>query len=196
MPASAATTRVTESSRVRLAPQQPERHLRAVPNSAPSSAPTLNPPAVPEEGVRLRSVARPRFGAAPRPAEGSPRSVSSDPHTGLEPAPPPNVFIQKLALIAYEVLEGRRSIGQLGAWITPEVAADLRARRALRMERECLTGDRRQRVASPGRAHSSRPAPEVVESTVVLHSEPRSTAVALRFEQRGQRWRATHLTVL
>ncbi|WP_306455212.1 Rv3235 family protein [Leucobacter musarum] len=70
------------------------------------------------------------------------------------------------------------------------------SRRALRAERECITRDRRRRVAVPGPAHLCRPLPLVIEASVVLHLDSRSTVVALRFEHREDRWRATDITVL
>lgn len=110
--------------------------------------------------------------------------------------PPEIVTIQKLALYAFEALEGSRSIAQLGGWITREVAAVLLERRAARTERRTLYRDARRVTACPGPAHIDRPLPHIVEATVVLYAEPRSRSVALRFEHNGSRWRATDLTVL
>ena len=111
-------------------------------------------------------------------------------------APPAAAFVQRLAVYAFEVLEGVRSVAQFGGWITPEVAAAFKARRALRAERESLMRDRRRRTATPGRAHLTFPLPHIIEATVVLHTEVRSTVVAIRLEHARDRWRATDITVL
>ncbi|MEJ6488255.1 Rv3235 family protein [Leucobacter sp. USCH14] len=111
-------------------------------------------------------------------------------------APPPDAFVQRLAVYAFEVLEGVRSVAQFGGWITPEVAAAFRARRALRAERESLMRDRRRRTATPGRAHLTSPLPHIIEATVVLHTDVKSHVVAIRLEHLRDRWRATDITVL
>ncbi|RGE19500.1 hypothetical protein D1J51_11545 [Leucobacter sp. wl10] len=119
-----------------------------------------------------------------------------DTGTGTDIPGPSTATIQKLALYAFEVLEGSRSIAQLGGWITREVASALLERRAVRTERRTLYRDARRVVACPGPAHIDRPLPHILEATVVLYAEPRSRSVALRFEHSGDRWRATDLTVL
>ncbi|MFV0434463.1 MAG: Rv3235 family protein [Leucobacter sp.] len=104
--------------------------------------------------------------------------------------------IQRLALYAFEVLEGIRSVAHLGSWITPEVACALAERRAARTERRSAYRDERRTVPTPGRTHVSRPRPDVLEATVVLHALSRATSVVLRFEYLRERWRATVLHVL
>ncbi|WP_053387130.1 Rv3235 family protein [Leucobacter japonicus] len=151
------------------------RHLHAVP--APAATPSA---------IRPRHTAQPAKPLAAR--------IPSQPDQA--PEAPPAAIVQKLALFAFEVLEGMRSASQIATWITPGVVAALQSRRALRAERECVTRDRRRRVAVPGPAHLCRPLPQVVEASVVLHLDSRSTAVALRFEHRDDRWRATDITVL
>lgn len=112
------------------------------------------------------------------------------------PLPPPAASIQRLALYAFEALEGMRAVSQLAGTITPEVARDLQERRLARTERRTLYGDQRRIVAIPGPVHMSRPHLEAVEAAVVLHARGRTTAVALRLEPSAGRWRATSLTVL
>lgn len=112
------------------------------------------------------------------------------------PLPPPETAIQRLALYAFEAIEGTRSISQLAGTVTPEVVRELQARRSLRVERRTLIHDQRRIVALPGPAHTSRPHPEIVEAAVVLHARGRTSVVALRLERNAERWRATELTVL
>lgn len=154
------------------------------------------------DGLR---AARARPSPDPRPDRAEDRA--RDPRRGLgrvafdssesDDLPPPDArVIQKLALYAFEVLEGARSATQLGTWILPDVAAQLTERRARRVEQRTLCKDSRRVISVPGPVHIGRPAPDVVEATVVLHAEPRSTPVALRFEYLRERWRVTELTVL
>lgn len=165
----------------------------------------LAPDAQDESGTGDESAAEKEPGADDRPAPRPRRSLNPWQAVGVvafdsstsDDRPPPDVrTIQKLALYAFEVLEGARSAAQLGPWLLPDAAAQLDERRARRVERRTLCKDRRRVLATPGPAHIDRPAPNVVEATVVLHADPRSTPVALRFEYLGRRWRITDLTVL
>lgn len=111
------------------------------------------------------------------------------------PAPEPKV-IQKLALYAFEALEGVRSIAQLGSWVTPAVTTALVSRRAARTERRTLYSDNRRVVATPGPVHIDRPLPHVIEAALVLHAVPRTLPVAMRLEFRNRQWQITELVVM
>lgn len=111
------------------------------------------------------------------------------------PAPDLNIVIL-LAVYSYEILDGSRAVSQLGGWITREVAEHLTERRAARTERRTLTRDDRRAVPVPGPVHLSRPSLLVTEVTIVLRTDVRATAVAMRLEYLRERWRATNLTVL
>ncbi|MBK0422379.1 hypothetical protein JD292_09865 [Leucobacter sp. CSA2] len=162
-------------------------HLRPVadpPPLAPSPPPLRPvPPLPPDPGDAADAGAH-----AQEPAEAW---EAQDPL----PEPPGAGTLRTLALIAFEALEGVRAIAQLGPWITTGVAQQLRERRAARTELRTLTRDARRTVARPGRAHAVRDG-GVIEAVVVLHAEARATAVALRLEVVGGRWRATDLVVL
>lgn len=180
MPATARSRAFDDPLEAVLAPSPrpgAPRHLHAVPAPAPASA---------------KSAPCPRQATQPV----TPLAAHVPPQQAQAPETPPAAIVQKLALFAFEVLEGMRSASQMAMWITPGVVAALQSRRALRAERECVTRDRRRRVAVPGPAHLCRPVPHVIEASVVLHLDSRSTVVALRFEHREERWRATDITVL
>lgn len=187
MPRSAALTAARSPQPLRVAPAQSvptfeeARPLTAVPALPPE--PPRSPGSRSERHLRLvedEVPVHPSFGRL----------------TSADIPPPATRLIQKLALFAFEALEGSRAVAQLGGWVTPEVVQQLRERRAARTERRTLYGDERRIVATPGRAHIGQPLPHIVEATVVLYAEPRTRAVALRFEHVSGRWRATDLTVL
>ncbi|WP_157502285.1 Rv3235 family protein [Leucobacter celer] len=161
--------------------------------SARSSAPILRPVAAVPARSALPGL--PVLRAVPHPDRYLDQAAF-DSSTDTDVPPPAVMTIQKLALYAFEALEGSRSVAQLGGWITREVAAALLERRAARTERRTLYRDARRVVACPGPAHIDRPLPHIIEATVVLYAEPRSRSVALRLEHNGSRWRATDLTVL
>lgn len=112
------------------------------------------------------------------------------------PEPPSEAAIQRLALLAFEVIEGDRPVAQLGNLVSPRVIEELRRRRTARIERRTLLDDRRRTVPRPGKPHSYRPSSLAFESAVVLQAEARAVAVALRFEISRGRWQIVHLTVL
>ncbi|WP_449283071.1 Rv3235 family protein [Leucobacter sp.] len=165
----------------------PLQRRTALPSASPA----------PPHAARARSTAPglPPLRAVPHPERYLDRAAF-DSTTDTDVPPPEIMTIQKLALYAFEALEGSRSVAQLGGWITREVATALLERRAARTERRTLYRDARRIVACPGPAHIDRPLPHVIEATVVLYAEPRSRSVALRLEHNGSRWRATELTVL
>ena len=129
---------------------------------------------------------------APKPLRAA--EISRSPVPDI-PAPDLNI-VRLLAVYSFEILDGSRAVSQLGGWITREVAEHLTQRRAARTERRTLTRDDRRTVPIPGPVHLSRPSPMVIEVTIVLRTEVRATAVAMRLEYLRERWRATNLTVL
>lgn len=164
-----------------------------MPLHSASSSPSFGSPSIePHDGS---ADARPRRHLHAVPAPRSPRAVV--PLRAVPDIPPPDLnVVRRLAVYSYEVLDGTRAVAQLGGWITREVAEQLSTRRAARTERRTLYRDNRRSVPTPGPVHLSRPAPLVTEVTIVLRTEVRSTAVAMRLEFVRDRWRATELTVL
>lgn len=112
------------------------------------------------------------------------------------PSPPPDAAVQRLALYAFEAVEGVRSISGLGRLISPAAIGELQVQRRARTEQRSLYGDTRRVVPTPGPAHVSRPQPLVVEAVVVLRAAARSVAVAIKLEFTFNRWQATQVTVL
>lgn len=105
-------------------------------------------------------------------------------------------LIGTIAIFAFEAVEGTRHVGQLGRWITAEVAGHLSEYRALILERRSLYQDNRRIVPTVRRVRADQPSFRVAEASVVLNAEGRSRAVALRFEGTRGRWQATSITVL
>lgn len=120
----------------------------------------------------------------------SPRQITP------EIPPPPETAIQKLALYAFEAVEGIRQVAALGRTISPSVIEELQAQRHARIEQRSLHKDSRRVVATPGPAHLSRVSDQKIEGVVVLQAAPRATAVTFTLEFSRARWQATQLTVL
>lgn len=109
---------------------------------------------------------------------------------------PTDRFVRALATHAFEVVEGLRSISQLGTSVSVGAARQLALQRTAMREKRHLYRDARQCAASPGRMHLCRPLQHVAEASVVLHTERRSYAVALRLEWVRGRWRASEVHVM
>lgn len=152
----------------------PRRRLRAV-ESRPADPEPGQPADAPLAGT-ANPVTRPR----PGPAQ-----------ERLEPG-----IIGKIAVFAFEAVEGTRQVGQLGRWITGRVASELSVLRAMNVERRSLFHDHRRIVPAVLRVRTTEPVPLVTEASVVLSTPSRTRAVALRFEVFRGRWQATSITVL
>lgn len=114
-----------------------------------------------------------------------------------EKAPEPSArFVRALATHAFEAVEGTRSITQLGAALSVGAARQLVLQRNALREGRQAHRDQRTCVPHPGRMRLCRVLPSVAEATVVLHTEHRSHAVALRLEWVHGRWRASEVYVL
>lgn len=159
----------TRSESARRLPVEP--HLRLVP-----------PP------PRLRAVDPPLDRAIPPPVA----LVAESP--GYPPLE--HSLIGRIAVAAYEIVEGVRQVSQLARWITPGVAAQLSTVRALNIERRSFNRDSRRVVPTAQSVHSSSPTPGTIEATVLLNTPRRTRAAALRFEFRRGGWRASYLAVI
>lgn len=105
-------------------------------------------------------------------------------------------FVRALATHAFEAVEGLRSIAQLGAALSVGAARQLALQRNALRERRQAYRDQRRCVPSPGRMRLCRILPCIAEAAVVLHTEHRSHAVALRLEWIHGRWRASEIHVM
>ncbi len=118
-------------------------------------------------------------------------------HDHGERIPDPSArFVRALAAQAFEAVEGLRSISQLGAALSVGAARQLAQQRNALRERRQMYRDQRRCVPSPGRMHLCRVHEGVAEASVVLHTEHRSHAVALRLEWVHGRWRASEIHVM
>lgn len=104
--------------------------------------------------------------------------------------------IGRIAATAYEVAEGIRQVAHLGRWITPEVANQLSALRALNVERRSLNRDTRRAVPTVLCVRAASPSPGAIEATVVLNTPGKARGAALRFEFQRGIWKASYLAVM
>ena len=125
----------------------------------------------------------------------SPAFSAGRPAGGADPAV---AWSRQFAQVIAEILGGARSPRQLAPWTTERV------RDRIALLTQTLTPGHKPRIR---RIVTSRPAPRVVEMTVVLGVGPRSRALALRLEQlpgrrpapgipaRPARWLCTEIEV-
>ena len=122
--------------------------------------------------------------------------VDLGPDPDADPADPRPDYVRTLATLIFEVVEGLRTAGQLGASITVSAARQLTALRAARQEQLSLLQQLPRSVSRPGPVRIDRPSPCAAEAAAVLHTGERGRAVALRLEWIHRRWRVTEIAVL
>lgn len=111
--------------------------------------------------------------------------------------PDPGPLLENLARCAVEAIAGVRDLDQIARWVDEHVYGHL-------LKRVVLASRARQYARKApvrpllriGATVSCAPRPGVVEATVILHSNGRSRAVAIRLEGLDRRWRATAIHVL
>ena len=106
--------------------------------------------------------------------------------------------VERLALVACEILAGTRSIEQIGRWVSEDVYRMLAERAiAARRSRTSSAGVSRARphitVAS---TRISEPRDGVVEGVSLVTIGARTRAVCIRLEGLDHRWRASALALI
>ncbi|WIE63777.1 Rv3235 family protein [Curtobacterium sp. MCLR17_036] len=111
--------------------------------------------------------------------------------------PDPESAARALGLCVAEVLTGSREVDSIARWITDDVHRHLQHRAAVAAHARSIARRSRARPAlHVGSVVLCRPAPGVVEASVVVHTRSHARAVAIRLEDWHGRWRATAIGVL
>lgn len=153
----------------------PLRHLTAVP-PLPATAVRERPPTL----VAVPPLDPVELGPDPSPQAAELRSD----------------YVQSLAAMVFEVVEGSRTVTQLGTSITLDAARQLATLRQARQEQLTVLRQRPKLITGTGPVRIDHPRPGVAEAASVVYAGSRGRAVALRLEWLHQRWRATDITVL
>jgi hypothetical protein len=111
--------------------------------------------------------------------------------------PDPEPMLVNLARCVLEVLAGARELDQMMRWVTDDVNAVLLRREVLARRAREVKGVRayRPQVVVLSTRWSS-PRDGVVEGVVVVRTQVRVRAIALRLEGLDRRWRASAVSVL
>lgn len=112
--------------------------------------------------------------------------------------PEPSDVIERLALLACEILAGTRNLDQIARWVTDDVYRQV-AERSIRARRKraTLTNQAPQRPSvSVMSSHLCEPRDGIVEGVALVKIGPRTRAVAVRLEGLDRRWRASSLALL
>ena len=118
-----------------------------------------------------------------------PESLSASTQPSIVP------WAARLAQAVLEVVAAERPVGQLTAWVLPEIYRRLDRRQQV-SNRQTKPGQPKERCADLVRSvHVCHPATDVAEISVVttMTSEERCRALALRLERRRGRWICTEL---
>jgi len=105
-------------------------------------------------------------------------------------------YVQSLAAMIFEVVEGSRTVTQLGTSVTLDAARQLALLRQARQEQLTVLRQRPKLISGTGPVRIDHPRPGIAEAASVVYAGSRGRAVALRLEWLHQRWRATDVTVL
>jgi len=147
----------------------------------PDSAPPYDEDVPAGEADVGRLPARPTYGTEARGPGGEwPAARVTHDETGGAPAVAPGVppgWQNRFAQVLAETLAGARPPRQIVPWTTEE------ALRRIQRLGPRLASEQRPRVR---RVLTSRPAPDVMEMTVVVGFGPRVKALAVRLEQTGR----------
>ncbi|MFC7764701.1 Rv3235 family protein [Leucobacter soli] len=104
--------------------------------------------------------------------------------------------MRALAVQGFEVIEGSRTLAQLGPLITVGLARSLSAQRAGAGDRRVVCRDARRARPRPTTVRIDRPVAHIAEAAIVLRVGDVARAVALRLEWAHQHWRATEFFLL
>lgn len=112
--------------------------------------------------------------------------------------PEPREVVERLALLACEILSGTRNLDQIARWVTDDVyrqvaerSIDSRRRRA----QATSTSLKRPSVTVVS-SQLCEPRDGIVEGVALVKIGPRTRAVAVRLEGLDRRWRASSLALL
>lgn len=111
--------------------------------------------------------------------------------------PDPVEQLKYLAPAVMEVLEGVRSIAQIGNMVTDDIYQLLKSRSSSKA-RDRFSNSKRMPWPNikVTRVHHEYTRPNLVQSVILLSTGKRTRAVAIRLEGRHGRWVATAITVL
>ncbi|MEY4476586.1 MAG: hypothetical protein RJA31_90 [Actinomycetota bacterium] len=112
--------------------------------------------------------------------------------------PEPSDVVERLALLACEILAGARNLDQISRWVTDDVYRQV-AERSIRARRQrALTTNEslKRPTVMVMSSHLCEPRDGIVEGVALVKIGPRTRAVAVRLEGLDRRWRASSLALL
>lgn len=115
----------------------------------------------------------------------------------LKSMPDPAPLLPAIATLVVEVIAGARGVDQLSNLVSDQVYERLRGRIAQRNRADAQS----QRPPlmpkfAVGKIRTDSPRPGIIESVVLITTQQRTRAVAIRLEPVNRKWRATSVSVL
>jgi len=133
------------------------------------------------------------------------RSISSNEHFDPQPSrrfelPDPELFALNLTHRAYEVLQGKRDVGQIARWVTDDVYHAMQQNVLARQRKMSLLpqGERPEKVGAftVSALHGGAPREGIFETCVLVRTKKTIRSAAIRLEGFDRRWRASAFTLL
>lgn len=112
--------------------------------------------------------------------------------------PDPIEVVERLALLACEILAGTRNLDQIARWVTEDVYRLIAERSvaAKRQRAQATDANLKRPLVRVSSSHVCEPRDGIVEGVVLVTIGPRMRAVAIRLEGLDHRWRASTLALL
>jgi len=110
--------------------------------------------------------------------------------------PDPAPLLPAIAAMVIEVISGARSVDQVANLVSDQVYQKLRGRIAARASSDGQIRPPLMPKFAIGNIRTDSPRPGVIESVVLINTQARTRAVAIRLEPFHKRWRATSVSVL
>jgi len=114
----------------------------------------------------------------------------------LAALPDPTPLLPAIATMVVEVISGARSVDQVANLVSDQVYHKLRSRIAAKAASEGPIRPPLMPKFAVGNIRTDSPRPGVIESVVLINTQARTRAVAIRLEPFHKRWRATSVSVL
>jgi hypothetical protein len=112
--------------------------------------------------------------------------------------PDPSNVVERLALLACEILAGSRNLDQIARWVTDDVYRQVAERSidARRRGAQATVSSLKRPAVAVMSSHVCEPRDGIVEGVALVRIGPRTRAVAIRLEGLDHRWRASSLALL
>jgi Family of unknown function (DUF6459) len=114
----------------------------------------------------------------------------------LAALPDPMPLLPAIATLVVEVIAGARSVDQVASLVSDQVYERLRGKITQRYRMESNGRPPLMPKFAVGKVRTDSPRPGIIESVVLITTQQRTRAVAIRLEPINRKWKATSVSIL